>query len=116
VAANSGAAQPSPHFEGGDEGGLRDFDFAELAHPLFALFLLFEESAARTRSARASPRVSWLPRESWGPRPANQEKERPPRTSIGGRVWEENEWKVLKRRPSPREVFFEAAIATVHWR
>src|SRR5438477_7169260 len=33
------------HFEGGYEGGLRDFDFAELAHPLFALFLLFEEFA-----------------------------------------------------------------------
>src|SRR6202030_4367639 len=31
------------HFEGGDEGGLRDFDFAELAHPLFTLFLLVEE-------------------------------------------------------------------------
>jgi len=33
------------HLEGGDEGGLRDFDLAELAHPLFALLLLFEELA-----------------------------------------------------------------------
>src|ERR1700730_3529016 len=31
------------HLEGGDEGGLRDLDLAELAHPLFALFLLVEE-------------------------------------------------------------------------
>ena len=35
------------HLEGGDEGGLRDFDFAELAHPLFALLLLFEELRLR---------------------------------------------------------------------
>src|SRR3984893_4219342 len=33
------------HLEGGDEGGLRDLDLAELAHPLFALLLLFEELA-----------------------------------------------------------------------
>src|SRR5689334_15955320 len=33
------------HFEGGDKGGLRDFDLPELAHPLFALFLLFEKLA-----------------------------------------------------------------------
>jgi hypothetical protein len=33
------------HFEGGDEGGLRDLDLAELAHPLFALLLLVEELA-----------------------------------------------------------------------
>src|SRR5690349_16515419 len=31
------------HFEGGDEGGLRDLDLAELAHPLLALLLLVEE-------------------------------------------------------------------------
>src|SRR3984893_14328914 len=31
------------HLEGGDEGGLRDLDLAELAHPLFALLLLVEE-------------------------------------------------------------------------
>src|SRR5437016_12650968 len=33
------------HAEGGDEGGLRDLDLAELAHPLFAFLLLFEELA-----------------------------------------------------------------------
>src|SRR5438477_1463118 len=33
------------HLEGGDEGGLRDLDLAELAHPLFALLLLVEELA-----------------------------------------------------------------------
>src|SRR3984893_7273347 len=33
------------HLEGGDEGGLRDLDLAELAHPLFAFLLLFEELA-----------------------------------------------------------------------
>src|SRR5947207_15670276 len=33
------------HLEGGDEGRLRDLDLAELAHPLFALLLLFEELA-----------------------------------------------------------------------
>src|SRR3974390_3797809 len=33
------------HFEGGDEGFLRDFDLAELAHLLLALFLLVEELA-----------------------------------------------------------------------
>src|SRR6516162_1334923 len=33
------------HPEGGDEGRLRDLDPAELAHPLFALLLLFEELA-----------------------------------------------------------------------
>ena len=33
------------HLEGGDEGGLRDFDLAELTHPLLPLLLLFEELA-----------------------------------------------------------------------
>src|SRR5271156_1318554 len=33
------------HLEGGDEGRLRDLDLAELAHPLFAFLLLFEELA-----------------------------------------------------------------------
>src|SRR6266446_220197 len=33
------------HAERGDEGRLRDLDLAELAHPLFALLLLFEELA-----------------------------------------------------------------------
>jgi hypothetical protein len=47
---------------------------------------------------------------------SNQEKERPPGTSTRGRVWEDNEWKVLNVASRPREVFFEAAIATVHWR
>src|SRR5207249_10294913 len=40
-----GALSGVTHLEGGDEGGLRDFDLAELAHPLFALLLLFEELA-----------------------------------------------------------------------
>src|SRR5437016_14489807 len=33
------------HAEGGDEGGLRNLDLAELAHPLFAFLLLFEQLA-----------------------------------------------------------------------
>jgi hypothetical protein len=32
-----------PHPQRGDEGGLGDVDLAELAHPLFAFFLLFEQ-------------------------------------------------------------------------
>jgi adenylate cyclase len=43
-------------------------------------------------------------------------EERPPGTSTGGRVWEDNEWNVLDVASRPRNVFFEAAIATVHWR
>src|SRR5229473_1264481 len=52
TAKNSGAAAETrrrrlavAHPERGDEGGLRDFDLAELAHPLFAFLLLFEELA-----------------------------------------------------------------------
>src|SRR5712691_9238292 len=43
--SGSSPASGVAHPEGGDEGGLRDVDLAELAHPLFAFLLLFEELA-----------------------------------------------------------------------
>jgi hypothetical protein len=35
------------HLEGGGEGGSRDLDLAELAHPILAVFLFFEELRLR---------------------------------------------------------------------
>ena len=46
------------HLEGGDEGGLQDLDLAELAHPILAVFLFFEELRLRgpaTRMGQAGP-------------------------------------------------------------
>src|ERR1700728_2830299 len=45
--SNAGAARINSHihFQRGDEGLLRDVDFAKLAHALLALFLFLEELA-----------------------------------------------------------------------
>jgi hypothetical protein len=38
-------ASVAPEFEDAHEGFLRDFDTADALHPLFTLFLLFEQLA-----------------------------------------------------------------------